>query len=115
MLKGVALIKRSDLKPIIADNGDQQNYARLAKKLGIKENVIFLGLVKDIERIYALADIFILPTLCDPAEMSPLEAMALGDARIISYSKYANIAEQILNNDALLLENPNNPQAIALS
>ena len=113
LLKGIALIKRSDLKLIIAGNGDQQKYARLAEKLGIKENVIFLGLVKDIERIYALADIFILPTLCDPAGMSPLEAMASGVATIISCSKYAGSAEQMLNNEALLLENPDNPQAIA--
>lgn len=42
------------------------------------ERVKFLGKVKEMEKLYALADLFVLPTLYDPGAQSTLEALASG-------------------------------------
>ena len=50
----------------------------MVEALGIKEHVIFLGLVENMENIYSMSDIYILPTLSEPAGMAPVEAMSSG-------------------------------------
>ncbi len=42
------------------------------------ERVKFLGKVKEMEKLYALADLFVLPTLYDPGALATLEALASG-------------------------------------
>ncbi|MBN1626662.1 MAG: glycosyltransferase family 4 protein [Deltaproteobacteria bacterium] len=115
LLKGFALITRTrpDMRLVVAGGGEQKRYVRLAGELGIEDYVLFLGLVNDIENLYGMSDIFILPTLLDPAGMAPIEAMAAGVPTIISSAKYAGSAENIKNEEALILENPDNPQEIA--
>ena len=113
LLQAIALLRPAPIKLVVAGGGDSHSYTDIAKRLGIKDQVIFLGLVSDIERIYALADIFVLPTLADPFGMSFLEAMASGVATIMSSAAYNGCAELIRNGEALLLEHPQNPQEIA--
>lgn len=113
LLQAVALARPAPFKLLVAGGGDSHSYTIIADQLGIKDQVIFLGLVSDIERIYVLADIFVLPTLSDPFGMSILEAMASGVATITSCAIYNGCAEIICNGEALLLEHPQNPQEIA--
>ncbi len=113
LIKGFAALSPNRMKLVIAGGGEKEAYARLAKSLNIDDRVIFLGLVKNIEEIYTIADIYILPTLSDPAGMAPLEAMAFGLPTIISCSRYAGIAEHITNGEALILQNPEDPAEIA--
>ena len=113
LLRGFALVVRSGIKLVIAGGGNPDNYVILSKKLGIEDHVLFLGLVEDIEIIYAMSDIYILPTLSDPAAMTPIEAMASGLATVMSCSKYNGSAEHISQNEAIILENPENPNEIA--
>jgi len=42
------------------------------------ERVIYLGKVKEVEKLYALSDLFVLPTLYDPGALATLEALASG-------------------------------------
>ncbi|MCS7198988.1 MAG: glycosyltransferase family 4 protein [Caldimicrobium sp.] len=42
------------------------------------ERIIYLGKVSKIEELYALADLFVLPTLYDPGALATLEALASG-------------------------------------
>lgn len=42
------------------------------------ERIKFLGKVKEMEKLYALSDLFVLPTLYDPGAQSTLEALASG-------------------------------------
>ena len=78
LLEGFSLAYRPNLRLIIAGGGEKKRYVSLARRLGVEKNVIFLGLVEHIDDIYSISDIFILPTLIDPAGMAPLEAMAAG-------------------------------------
>ena len=63
---------------LVVGAGRIQLYKILAKRLGIHERVTFTGSTGTIERYYAAADIFVLPTHYDPFAAVCLEAMASG-------------------------------------
>lgn len=115
LLDGLALAPRSRFKLLIAGGGGGKldYYKSLVEKRQLGPEVRFLGLVQDIERIYPIADMYILPTLADPCPLAPLEAMAAGVATIMSASEYNGSAELVRNGEALLLSDPHNPQEIA--
>ena len=115
LLEGLALAPRARFKLLIAGGGGGKlaYYKGLADKMKLTAEVRFLGLVQDIERIYPIADIYILPTLADPCPLAPLEAMAAGVATIMSAPEYNGSAELVRKGEALLLSDPRNPQEIA--
>lgn len=114
LLKGFKKISGPGLWLVVAGGGEKHaRYNRMATEMGISGRVKFLGLVSDIETVYAASDIFILPTLSEPAGMAPVEAMAAGLPVIVSSSKYAGCAEQIKEGEALFLENPEDPDEIS--
>ena len=113
LLEGFSLIARNDTKLLIAGGGDQKGYLRAARRLGIENRVIFLGLVEDIENVYAISDVYILPTLSEPAGMSPMEAMAAGLPTVLSSPEYAGSSELIKNGEAMILKSPDRPREIA--
>jgi len=54
----------------------------IVKNYGIEKNVIFLGLREDIDEIYPLMDIFVLPSWREGFPRSVIEALAMGRAVI---------------------------------
>jgi glycosyltransferase involved in cell wall biosynthesis len=48
----------------------------LAQELGLKNDVIFAGFVKDVENVYAALDVFLLPSFFEALNNSLLAAMA---------------------------------------
>lgn len=117
LLEGFKLVFRPNIKLLIAGGGGgkRKKYIELAAKMGLKDNVIFLGLVEQIESLYAIADVYILPTLSDPAPMAPIEAMFAGVPTIMSCSQYCGAAEHIRNGEAFLLKDPTESNEIANS
>lgn len=115
LLHGLALAPRARFKLLIAGGGGGKldYYKRLTERIGLGAEVRFLGLVQDIERIYPVADMYILPTLADPCPLAPLEAMAAGVATIMSAADFNGSAELIQNGEAVLLADPRNPREIA--
>ena len=114
LLRGYKLVAEPGIWLLIAGGGEKhQKYYNMVDELGIDQSVKFLGLVSDIENVYAASDIFILPTLNEPAGMAPIEAMAAGLPVIISNPEYAGCAEQIKNDEALFLNDPGSPDEIA--
>lgn len=115
LLHGLALLPRSRVTLLVAGGGGGrlEHYKALADRLQLGREVKFLGLVSDVERLYPLADVFILPTLADPCPLSPLEAMAAGVATVMSSSEFNGSAELITKGEALILTDPNDPHEIA--
>ena len=68
--EAMALCKNRKMRLLVAGRGNQRHYK--AKR------VQFLGELPDLVRIYAAADIFILPTIYDPFSNACLEALACG-------------------------------------
>jgi len=68
----------SDIRLIVAGRGDINKFKGIAGKYGIQDRVLFPGSVNEAEKIYAAADVFVLPTIYDPFSNATLEAMASG-------------------------------------
>jgi UDP-glucose:(heptosyl)LPS alpha-1,3-glucosyltransferase len=62
----------------VVGDGPEGRFAAAAEKLGVRDQVMFLGRRNDPERCYAMADIFVLPTAYEAAPLAGLEAAASG-------------------------------------
>jgi UDP-glucose:(heptosyl)LPS alpha-1,3-glucosyltransferase len=69
-IAAMALCRSRKMRLLVAGRGNQRYYK--------SKRVQFLGEVSDLARIYAAADIFILPTIYDPSSNACLEALACG-------------------------------------
>src|SRR6266516_3225532 len=69
-IEAMQLCKNRNMRLLVAGRGNQRSYK--------SKRVQFLGEVFDLGRIYAAADIFILPTIYDPFSNACLEALACG-------------------------------------
>lgn len=70
----------SNLKLVfVGDGPERQGLEEEAERLSIRDRIIFTGIRRDIEKMYAAMDIFVLPSTCDEAfGMVIIEAMAMG-------------------------------------
>ena len=82
LLKALPTLKRGapsqDIRLLIVGKGNVRRFMSFAEEYGIQENVVFLGPRDHIERFYAAADVFALPTIYDPFSNATIEAMASG-------------------------------------
>lgn len=68
-----------DLWHVFAGGGDQQDLRRRAAELGVADRVIFAGFRNDMERVYAAADLSVMPSFAGEGVSGVLrEAMACG-------------------------------------
>jgi UDP-glucose:(heptosyl)LPS alpha-1,3-glucosyltransferase len=63
---------------LVAGRGDPSAYRELARRHHVEKRVRFLGHRRDMEALYAAADLFVLPTRYDPFANTCLEALAAG-------------------------------------
>jgi UDP-glucose:(heptosyl)LPS alpha-1,3-glucosyltransferase len=113
LLEAMALLKENAPHLVIVGGKDLAPFQQRAAELGVSQKLTWAGRVSNVKDYYALADIFVLPTLSDPSPLAPLEAMSFGCATIISSGRYTGAAELIKNNEAYVLDDPRNPAAIA--
>jgi UDP-glucose:(heptosyl)LPS alpha-1,3-glucosyltransferase len=78
-----------------------ERYRTLARELGVAERITVADPGVDLREYYGAADVFVLPTLYDPAPDSTLEAMACG-LPIVTSTK-SGAAELLLEHDAGLV------------
>jgi UDP-glucose:(heptosyl)LPS alpha-1,3-glucosyltransferase len=81
LIEAVGELRRrgvTNARLVVVGKGRFAAYQRLTRKVAIADVVRFEGLRADVERCYAGADLFVLPTLYDPFANSCLEAMACG-------------------------------------
>ncbi len=72
-----ALTKIPDASVLIAGTGDLESHLKeLAAELGVRDRVYFLGLRKDIQGLFARADICVFPSRFEPLGNVVLEAWA---------------------------------------
>lgn len=78
---------RPDVKFVVAGAGDRLGETiELAAKLGLARCTHFTGFLSgaDVERMYAMADVYVMPSVSEPFGIAPLEAMALDVPVIVS-------------------------------
>lgn len=92
----------------------QSDCQQLAQSLGLNSRVHFLGSLPSVASAYEAADLLVHPTLEDTYAMVVLEAMAYGLPVIVSGPKYCGISATLVDGrEALLLENPLDPEELA--
>src|SRR5437016_4983985 len=77
-IQAMALCKNKKMRLLVAGRGNAASYKTKRLRFWREEPVQFLGEVADLVRVYAAADIFILPTIYDPFSNACLEAVACG-------------------------------------
>ena len=77
---------------VMAGSGDLMNRAiRMVAKLGISDRFHFTGFLRgqEVQKMFALSDVYIMPSVSEPFGISPLEAMRTGVPSIISHQSGA--------------------------
>jgi glycosyltransferase involved in cell wall biosynthesis len=67
-----------DVKFVVAGSGDlARSMIEMAAHLGIGHKVLFTGFLRgdDIKKVFALADLYVMPSISEPFGIAPLEAM----------------------------------------
>lgn len=78
-----------DVKFVVAGSGDRaRQMIEMAARLGIGHKMLFTGFLRgrDIDRVFALADVYVMPSVSEPFGIAPLEAMGRDVPVIISKS-----------------------------
>ncbi|MBQ2565546.1 MAG: glycosyltransferase [Bacteroidales bacterium] len=92
------VLKRTEhVRFVMAGSGDMMNRCiRHVARLGISDRFHFTGFLRgdDVQKMFALSDVYIMPSVSEPFGISPLEAMRTGVPSIIS--KQSGAAE-VLN------------------
>jgi glycosyltransferase involved in cell wall biosynthesis len=89
------VLKRCDnVRFVMAGSGDMlARCVRHVAKLGIADRFHFTGFLRgaDVQRMFALSDVYVMPSVSEPFGISPLEAMKTNVPAIIS--KQSGVAE----------------------
>jgi glycosyltransferase involved in cell wall biosynthesis len=78
-----------DVKFVVAGSGDLASMMiEMAAEMGIGHKVLFTGFLRggDIKRVFALADLYVMPSVSEPFGIAPLEAMSNDVPALISKS-----------------------------
>jgi UDP-glucose:(heptosyl)LPS alpha-1,3-glucosyltransferase len=101
-------------KLLVVGKGNEKKYGMMAENLGIKDHVIFTGIMprEHLERIYAASDIFSMLSKFDTFGLAALEAMAASLPVIISSNVGAkDLIRQGVN--GYIIDNEHNTDEIA--
>lgn len=88
------LEKMDNVKFLVAGSGDMaRRMIELAAEMGIGHKVLFTGFLRgrDVERVFQMADLYVMPSVSEPFGIAPLEALANGTPALIS--KQSGVSE----------------------
>jgi glycosyltransferase involved in cell wall biosynthesis len=71
-----ALAAARDWDLVVAGGGDEPHYRALADSLGVGQSIRWLGVTREVEQLYAMADAFVLPTSYESFSLVTFEAAA---------------------------------------
>ena len=114
LLEAAALLKSDGLKIQYRIGGDGPARARLEQevaRLGLGEEVHFLGFVTDTAEFLAGIDIFVMPSLHEGLGVAALEAMAAGKAVVAT--RVGGLTESVVDGINGLLVPPLDPAGLA--
>jgi UDP-glucose:(heptosyl)LPS alpha-1,3-glucosyltransferase len=93
LIKALAEVRKRrpiPFKLLILGRDRQGSYLRLAREIGMSEEVVFAGSTNEPEKYYGASDLLIHPTFYDACSLTVLEALASGLPVITTYSNGAS-------------------------
>ena len=112
LIKSIPYIKIQNIKIMIAGDGiERKQLDKLSKDLNLKDKIIFLGYVNNIEEFYNIIDYLVIPSRSESFGLSAIEAQASGTPVIASSIKGLN--EIVLDKKTGLLFQPENEKDLA--
>jgi glycosyltransferase involved in cell wall biosynthesis len=114
LLQAAALLKSRglNLRYQIAGEGPlREQLEQLTGRLGLGDDVRFVGFVADPAEFLAKIDLFVMPSLAEGLGVAALEAMAAGKAVIAT--KVGGLVESVLDGVTGILVPPQDPMALA--
>lgn len=88
----------SNVKFVMAGSGDLMHRSiELAAELGIGQKVLFTGFLRgeDVQKIYKMADLYVMPSVSEPFGIAPLEALD-NDVPVL-ISKQSGVSEVLVH------------------
>lgn len=107
LILSVPFLRKKGKRPVkllVAGRGKKGRYERMARREGVAEDVIFLGPVGAMEKLYAASDIYVHPTFYDSCSLTVLEALASGLPVVTSQFNGAKAAIQ--SQEGLIVRDP---------
>jgi GalNAc-alpha-(1->4)-GalNAc-alpha-(1->3)-diNAcBac-PP-undecaprenol alpha-1,4-N-acetyl-D-galactosaminyltransferase len=104
LIEAFARLRNNEWDLVFAGSEEGSGYLKLqAQNLGVDDRIIFLGKVKEIDKVYAEAGIFVIPSRSEGFPNALCEAMAAG-VPCISFDFVAGPRDLISNNkDGLIV------------
>ena len=96
---------------ICGEGKEKKRLERDVHVLSLNEKVVFAGARRDLERIYPIMDIFVIPSLWEPLGNVTLEAAAFG--KPVVATKVGGLPEAVLGGQTGLLVPPKNSGKLA--
>ncbi len=96
---------------IVGDGTEMENLQSQVNKLGLEQNVVFVGARHDVPEIFQVLDIYLLPSLSEGLPIGLLEALA--SACPVIASNVGGIPSVVSNEETAILVEPGNPQKLA--
>src|SRR3990170_3045725 len=101
------------IKLLVVGKGKVRKYQKLAKENGIIDKIIFAGVYKNIQEIYAAGDIFVFPSEYDAFGTACLEAVASGLPVVVS--KTSGVSEIIMQGkEGFVINHPINAKEMVI-
>jgi UDP-glucose:(heptosyl)LPS alpha-1,3-glucosyltransferase len=110
LLKALQSLKKRGYNfKLVAAGEKSRKWRKKIEKFGLKDKVLLLGKIRDVERVYFSCDLFVYPTLFDPSANVVLEAMASGTP--VAASSYSGTGE-LIEEERLVIKKPEDPKEI---
>ena len=113
IIKALEILNNKDIHLIVAGSGNPKEIQ--INSPTVRSNTHFIGVIKNTDELYPVADSFIHPTLGDTYGMVALEAMSHKLPIIISNAEYCGFSEHLDNDEAIILNNPTSSKEISQS
>jgi UDP-glucose:(heptosyl)LPS alpha-1,3-glucosyltransferase len=113
IIKALEILNNKDIHIVVAGSGNPKDIQ--INSPTVQNNIHFIGVIKNMSKLYPVADTLIHPTLGDTYGMVVLEAMSHKLPVIVSSAKYCGFSEHLDSNEAIILNNPTDSQEISMS
>jgi len=112
LLEALARIRERPWRLLVAGaGGAQEALQEQARAAGLEGRIKWLGLLRDVRPVYALASVFILPSLSEGSPNVLLEAMAAGVPTVST--AVGGVPETVTHEESALLVPASDPVALA--